>query len=385
MWNLYQKNEYLTATLSSSKKKITIIQKHTNFTQLINTTTLSFQNDTSNVPKSFRDKPLPKLDLVIMLRGEFGNILLQIAYGKVIQFFALEKGYFNFTLRFASPGYSKSLKACREVRRCFPKHLSADKLNLEELNLKGPKWDEELNIRSKVLKRLFPDWDDKSESSGILYIGEQTFTTLQSKLEQIKDVVNRIGNQQQEKVDSQYKLSLPFVAVKYSFPSLPQLDRYWDKLAELFTFNQRGCCLQMPQNDETVLHYRGFDIETPKDYKERGMSELDPVRTSNELLQHLNSGDKIAIISRFPEQKLGNFTAVLRKRGLRVRFITGHNGVQDFCFLKSATKEIIGGRRSTYFRTAALLNEVVEKVTIYCYAYPYSYKSTSYVACCLLQ
>lgn len=396
VWNFYRCNKYLIATFSSTQKKTTLIHKHTNFTQLINTTTFSFQNYTSDAPKNANDKllinttrlsssslnnnvtviinnnnnkELPKLDLVIMLRGEFGNILLQIAYGKIIQFFALENGYFNFTLRYASPGYPRSLKACREVQRCFSKHLSADKVNLEEKKLKGPEWEKELNIRSNVLKRFFPDWDGKSQSSGMLIISGQTFESIQSNLEQLKDVTIQIGQQEQEKVSLQYNLTLPFVAVEYSFPSLTQIDRYWDKLAELFTFNQTECCLQTPQNDETVLHYRGFNIETPKDYEQRGMRELDPVRTSNELLRHLTAGNKVAIISRFPQQKLGNFTAVLRKRGLRVRFVTGQSSVQDFCFLKSAKKEIIGGRKSTYFRVAALLNDVVENVTIYCYNY----------------
>jgi hypothetical protein len=59
------------------------------------------------------------------------------------------------------------------------------------------------------------------------------------------------------------------------------------------------------------------------------MRELDPIRMSNELLHHLNAGDKVAIISRFPD-KISNFTATLQRRGLQVRTITGQNGVQDF-------------------------------------------------------
>ena len=152
-------------------------------------------------------------------------------------------------------------------------------------------------------------------------------------------------------------------------PSFPLMNQYWDDLADIFTFNHNECCLEIPHKDETVLHIRGFDVEMPQAYDKKGWRELDPIQTSNNLLQHLNAGDKVAIIGRFPD-KIANFTATLQDRGLQVRSITNQNGVQDFCFLKSATKEIIGGLRTTFFRTAALLNDQVANVTIYCYNQP---------------
>ena len=119
----------------------------------------------------------------------------------------------------------------------------------------------------------------------------------------------------------------------------------------------------------TVLHVRGFDVEKPDSYEKKGWRELNANRIYDELLYNLNSGDKVAIVGRFPE-KVANFTSTLLGHGLEVRSITNHSGVQDFCFLKSATKEIIGGVKSTFFRIAALLNDSVSKVTIYCLHQP---------------
>jgi hypothetical protein len=192
-------------------------------------------------------------------------------------------------------------------------------------------------------------------------------------LDHLHNVFNRIATKQRRgrsvpTLSYRYPLSLPFVLV-HKMPTFPLMDRYWDILAELFTFNDSDCCLDFPQVDESVLHVRGFNVERPKDYESKGMKELSPNRTSNDLLQHLNVGDKVAIISRYPD-KMSNFAALLQKRGLHVRTIVNQTGVQDFCFLKSATKEVIGGRKSTFFLIAAFLNALVTKVTIYCYQQP---------------
>ena len=85
----------------------------------------------------------------------------------------------------------------------------------------------------------------------------------------------------------------------------------------------------------------------------------------------MNAGDKVNILGRAPIKDMAKFTEPLEERGLQVRFVTpGHNGVQDFCFLKYATKEIIGHNMSSYFIMAAMLNKLEPNVTIYCYNYP---------------
>jgi hypothetical protein len=314
-----------------------------------------------------------RLDLVIMLSGELGNYMLKIAYGKIVQTVAQEDGRFNFTLRFMSPGLPKNLKAGSEIKKCFSKHFSAKEINMDEFRLKSPKW-KEINVtQSKVIESLYTDWNDKSLASKKLQIIGSTVDNIRSTLDHLDDVINRMKKTEKHKkslqlLQNRYNLSLPFITLQ-KFPPVSLMDRYWDVLAETFTFNQGACCEDTPLRNETVLHVRGFDVEKPDSYEKKGWRELNANRIYDELLYNLNSGDKVAIVGRFPE-KVANFTSTLLGHGLEVRSITNHSGVQDFCFLKSATKEIIGGVKSTFFRIAALLNDSVSKVTIYCLHQP---------------
>ena len=87
-----------------------------------------------------------------------------------------------------------------------------------------------------------------------------------------------------------------------------------------------------------------------------GFEEMGPKQTARDLFGHLKSGDKVAILSRFNSTADVNpFLRVLTSRGLKVRFISGQTGMQDFCFLMSAQKEMIGPGRSTYFFWASIL------------------------------
>jgi hypothetical protein len=89
----------------------------------------------SNIPPT-----LPQLDLVVILHGELGNNLLKIAYGNIVQCFALEEGMFNFSLRYVSQGLKESESARKDLERCFSKHLSSDQVNLAEWKLKSVSW-----------------------------------------------------------------------------------------------------------------------------------------------------------------------------------------------------------------------------------------------------
>jgi len=101
-----------------------------------------------------------------------------------------------------------------------------------------------------------------------------------------------------------------------------------------------------------------------------GFRELNPTQTAYQFLDHLQSGEKVAIVGRPSATDLQNFTQALRDRGLQVRFVKGHDSTEDFCFIKTATKEIAGGERSSFFRVAALLSDTVKNVTLFCYDYP---------------
>jgi len=333
------------------------------------------------------------VDLVVYLSGEFGNNLLKIASGKIIQLRALEDGRFNFTLRYLSQGITKSIKARDEVHKCFSRHFSRDKVNLNEWAANTEKWKQIIQNQSTIVESYFTDWDQPKRASRLLTIKTLTNESIHSFLDHLEDVTNRMyppavnpfiyqnesGFQDKGKQNVTGRaLSLPFVSVDiYPLRQISLLgnnsllDRYCDDLSELFTFDETSCCNERPDVDETVLHIRGFTIELPtKRADALGFRELNPTQTAYQFLDHLQSGEKVAIVGRPSATDLQNFTQALRDRGLQVRFVKGHDSTEDFCFIKTATKEIAGGERSSFFRVAALLSDTVKNVTLFCYDYP---------------
>jgi hypothetical protein len=73
------------------------------------------------------------------------------------------------------------------------------------------------------------------------------------------------------------------------------------------------------------------------------------------LFGHLQVGDKIAMTTRWHNPLSQAYVDALMARGLNVRIVTNQTGVQDFCFLQSAQKELVGVAKSTYVRWAAYL------------------------------
>jgi hypothetical protein len=110
-----------------------------------------------------------------------------------------------------------------------------------------------------------------------------------------------------------------------------------------------------------VQHYRNFGGELrPTASKQKGFEELSPRRIAEQLFAHLQPGEKVAITTRYYGEEADN-SAVdelvrrLEERELQVRVVKDQNPVEDFCFLKSATKELVGAQRSSFCRWAALL------------------------------
>jgi hypothetical protein len=123
-----------------------------------------------------------------------------------------------------------------------------------------------------------------------------------------------------------------------------------------------------------------------------GLSELSPNKTATLLLGHLKQQEvggaaaKVAITTRIHNPRVQDYVHALeeleledttttettntntqeekgdvhRRRhrgGLKVRVVAGQSGVQDFCFLLSAEKELVGSVTSTYVRWAAILGK----------------------------
>lgn len=96
----------------------------------------------------------------------------------------------------------------------------------------------------------------------------------------------------------------------------------------------------------------------------RAFDEASPNQTASQLFGHLQPGDKVAITSRYINNLTLDYVRALEHRGLQVRVISNQTGIQDFCFLKRAQKELVGSSMSTFARWAAILGDA-QRVQLY--------------------
>lgn len=82
---------------------------------------------------------------------------------------------------------------------------------------------------------------------------------------------------------------------------------------------------------------------------------MSPYKIAHELFRDSVAGDKVAILTRINDAVVSDIVDKLKKRGLQVRLISGQSAVEDWCFLKHAQKELVGGAMSTFVKWAAFL------------------------------
>ena len=149
------------------------------------------------------------------------------------------------------------------------------------------------------------------------------------------------------------------------------VDKYINKIRPLFEFNNKACCARIPKSYETTFHYRNYMTELP-DWRaySMGFSELSVNKTVHELFKGLSfssnnttipttNKDHIVVTSRIANKYARAYVEAFQKElGISSDLIKNHSGVQDFCFLKETTKELVGNARSTYVFWAAVLGKV---------------------------
>ena len=105
-----------------------------------------------------------------------------------------------------------------------------------------------------------------------------------------------------------------------------------------------------------LQHFRNFVAELVRKGRSSGLEELSPKKIAYEVFQHLPNGSQIAITTRFGSHPTTRqYIETLQQRGFEVRLITNQTAVEDFCFLKSTQRELVGMVRSTFVVWAALL------------------------------
>lgn len=118
-------------------------------------------------------------------------------------------------------------------------------------------------------------------------------------------------------------------------------------------------------------HFRNYKKEGGR--KNRldllGYLEATPSEIANTLFGHLRPNDKVAITTRYGPETVHAIVNALVARGLQVRVLTGQTRTEDFCFLLSTQKELVGSGMSTFLMWAAILGNATT-VRPYVYDHP---------------
>ena len=312
------------------------------------------------------------LDLVIDLSGQTMNHILKIAKGVVIRKIASELSppiHLNF--RFGTQGIHKNIFARLELRRCF-ENLGDEKLKvpLDEFNIKAGtnyNWGMFQN-QTVIIEDMLKGEDENTtalgDKAGSLFslTNVDDSEAIKERLKLIREIINRMdaaGILIQSNHSSNPLLSTPHIQVTDMFDihSPSMVDLFYNDLEDYFAFNESACCREVPKEDETVVHIRGFRNELPRIRK---FWDGSPVEMSTRVLGHLGEGDKVAIIpGKKGQVNATEYEEEMRKRGMKTRVSKNPPlaGMVDFCQLKKAKKEIVGNVRSTYYMWASVFGD----------------------------
>ena len=153
------------------------------------------------------------------------------------------------------------------------------------------------------------------------------------------------------------KYRLPYLTLRQfmTWEMLTNLEVYNDARRWL-QFDETACCKKVPYPDEVVFHFRNFMHEMKRDGVSK-YAEVTPSSLANFVFRDYLPGTRVAILSRF-EHGLQPYIDALESKNFSVRSITNQTGVEDFCFLMKAKKELVGFHWTTFFRWASFLSDV---------------------------
>jgi hypothetical protein len=296
--------------------------------------------------------------IVVQLRGELGNHLSTIAHGRGLQLYALELFGLesNLLLRHqvmpdGTTSNAKWEPTRQTIQRCF---------NFSDWDFsRGGRW-KEFHERQAQQEHWLDFLDIKKMDSingrrmnGLYFKDNQPVRApdIERGLETFMQILIQ---KDRPAIPQSATLSLPFL-VSESMDNNVLIDMYLDYLKALFQLDQSCCGKVEPQADESVFHFRNFETEMP--IHKGTLQEVSPNQTAFVLFGHLRAGDKVVITTRFNNARAKEHIDALKARGIQVRVVEGQTGIQDFCFLTKAQKELVGNFQSTFAFWAAILGK----------------------------
>ena len=285
-----------------------------------------------------------KATILIQLSGEMANNLFHIAHGVSLQLMAKEEFNIDCNLVLRHQDKPKWKSARDNIQQCFPK-LSG--WNFEEGNINN-----EISLERQNLQL---SWLQEKSDQMYALVNSQHLSEIRQGLKMLSEEVLRDADRPWID-ESKSAIRVPYLYLE-TLDVLPMIDHYYDHLRDLLVFNDTACCALRPESADSVFHFRNFESELTRGAYEMGFAELSPVKVATELFGRLQPGDRVQITTRTFNQKARNYAEALEERGINASVVTDQSSVQDFCFLKQAQKELVGGARSTFFMWAALLGD----------------------------
>lgn len=300
-------------------------------------------------------RPRRNITLVAHLRGEMGNNLGVLAHAYAVRL-AIERTYPHISINLVGQHQRapKWKATAQNLQTCFP--------SLRDFQFEGGRWDSEHRIRRDQQKIWLQLGAKKSDSNGNLLDVDESCPRRGLCWKETAEFLQILLDQQIKNPDLKgiqeppnATVSLPFLTSR-SISILDVLvDEFYDEIRKWLTLDDAACCKERPEPEEVVFHLRNFAAENPN-LLLKGYQELDPKTTAELLFANLRPGDKIAIVSRFTDT-VQPYVVALESRGLNVRVIRNQTSVQDFCFLQSTKRELVGGKMSTFVNWAAVLGD----------------------------
>lgn len=310
----------------------------------------------------------PVLTLLVMLSGEFGNQM-----HKIIRAWGVAKN--------AEQKYGLT------TRLVF--HQQLDRRG----NLSHKAAPTEQDLKDCILRPAYIRTGDFSlgkrlvEQNYFHELPKEVFQPHQFDLQTVVDYLSDHPELIQEEMTSNSTIlengqKVPRLMIRIDYLEIYKVvDQFYDDLLRTFAFDDEHCCGKVleepPAQDETVLHLRNFATELRKESLRTslGFEQLNKDRIASELLGNLKEGDRIALAGRHLREDAANnatqaygIVNALRAKNLTVRFSPGTSGMNDFCFLKRAKKELLGTSKSTYVKLASYLaGPSLKKTTLYQY------------------
>jgi hypothetical protein len=306
-------------------------------------------------------RPRRNITLVAHLHGEMGNNLGVLAHAYAVRL-AIERTYPHISIHLVGQRQRapKWKSTAQNLQTCFP--------SLRDFQFEGGRWDSEHRIRREQQNTWLQleanksdstdnrlDVDESCPSRGLCW--RETAEFLQTLLDQQIENPDLKGIQEPPNAT----VSLPFLSSRSMSILDVLVDEYYDEIRKWLTLDA-ACCKERPEPDEVVFHLRNFAAENPG-LLLKGYQELDPNSTAELLFAKMRPGEKIAIVSRFAD-KVQPYVVALESRGLSVRVIRNQTSVQDFCFLQSTKRELVGAKMSTFVTWAAVLGDA-EQALLY--------------------